>query len=68
MPIMDGLEATRQIMEQDETCVVILTSYNDAEHRHLAEEAHACGYALKPFTAQALLSTLEHCYAHRGCR
>ncbi|MCW3055862.1 MAG: response regulator, partial [Chthonomonadales bacterium] len=68
MPGMDGLEATRQIMEQDETCVVILTSYNDDEHRHLAEEAHACGYALKPFTAQALLSALERSYAHRGCR
>ena len=66
MPIMDGLEATRQITQQNETCVVILTSYNDAEHRHLAKEAHACGYALKPFTAQALLATLESSYAHRS--
>jgi YesN/AraC family two-component response regulator len=65
MPIMDGLEATRQIMEQDAACVVILTSYNDEEHRHQAEEAHACGYALKPITSEALLSALEHSYGRR---
>ncbi|MCW3099280.1 MAG: two-component response regulator [Chthonomonadaceae bacterium] len=68
MPIMDGLEATRQITEQDGPCVVILTSYNDAEHRHRAEEAHACGYALKPITSEALLSALEQGYARRKRR
>lgn len=62
MPVMDGLEATRQIMEQEGMCVVILTSYNDAEHRHRAEEVHACGYALKPFSSEALISILEKSY------
>ena len=68
MPIMDGLEATRQIMEQDETCVLILTSYNDEEHRHRAEEVHACGYAVKPITSEGLISALENSYAHRSRR
>jgi len=67
MPVMDGLEATRQIMEQDKTCVVILTSYNDEEHRHRAAEVHACGYLLKPITSAMLLSALEYSYAHRNC-
>lgn len=68
MPVMDGLEATRRIMEQDGTCVVILTSYNDEEHRHRAQEVHACGYALKPISSSALISTLEYSYLHRPDR
>lgn len=68
MPGMDGLEATRQVMEQDATCVLILTSYNDEEHRHRAEEVNACGYALKPITSEALIAALERSYAHRCIR
>lgn len=66
MPIMDGLEATRQIMAEDETCIVILTSYNDEEHRHQAQEAHACGYALKPFSSEALITALERSYTQHN--
>jgi response regulator NasT len=68
MPIMDGLEATRRIMEHDGTCVVILTSYNDEDYRHRAEEVHACGYEVKPITSEALISALERSYAQRGSR
>jgi YesN/AraC family two-component response regulator len=68
MPVMDGLEATRQIMAQEGTCVVILTSYNDEEHRQRAEEVHACGYALKPISSAALISALEASYLHPGIR
>jgi YesN/AraC family two-component response regulator len=68
MPVMDGLEATRQIMAEEETCVVILTSYNDEEHRHQALEAHACGYALKPISSDSLITALEHSYKHRNAK
>ena len=68
MPIMDGLEATRQIMEQDSPCVVILTSYNDDDYRHRAEEVHACGYALKPISSVSLLSALETSYRHHDAQ
>ena len=68
MPIMDGLEATRQIMQEDGPCVVILTSYNDEEHRDRAVEVRACGYALKPFSSDGLLLALEQSYQrHHAC-
>src|SRR5438874_10435879 len=31
MPVMDGMEAMRQILAQFKTCIVMLTAYNDQE-------------------------------------
>jgi response regulator NasT len=65
MPIMDGLEATRQVMEKDDTCVVIVTAYTNEEYRQKAEEVGASGYVVKPIAAASLLPALEYIYEHR---
>jgi YesN/AraC family two-component response regulator len=68
MPIMDGLEATRQIMEQDNTCVVIVSAYTNEEYRQKAAEVGACGYVVKPIAAASLLPALEYIYEHRAVK
>jgi CheY-like chemotaxis protein len=48
MPRMDGLTATRQLLQRyPQARVVILTDYDDDELRSAAREAGACAYALK---------------------
>jgi len=48
MPRMDGLSATRQILDQHPGArIVIVTDYNDDGLRSAAREAGACAYALK---------------------
>ena len=60
MPIVDGLEATRRILQFDpEARVMIVTDYDDDDLREVALEAGACGYWLKEEVAdlpQKLLS------------
>ncbi|PYT97853.1 MAG: DNA-binding response regulator [Acidobacteria bacterium] len=48
MPMLNGLEATRQILKQlPATRVLILSSYNDDEYVHELTEAGGAGYLLK---------------------
>ncbi len=48
MPLVDGLEATHQILGFDPAArVVIVTDYDDNDLRHVASEAGACAYWLK---------------------
>src|SRR5258708_3557393 len=48
MPLLNGIEATRQIIRQvPSTRVVILSSYSDDEYVHELTEAGAAGYLLK---------------------
>lgn len=48
MPMLNGLEATRQILKQVPTTrVLILSSYNDDEYVHELTEAGGAGYLLK---------------------
>lgn len=48
MPRMDGLAATRQILQHSPRArIVIVTDYNDDELRSAARQAGACAYALK---------------------
>jgi CheY-like chemotaxis protein len=48
MPRMDGLAATKQILLFDPSAkVLIMTDYDDDGLRNAAQEAGACGYALK---------------------
>jgi len=68
MPVMDGLEATRQVMERDKTCVVIVTAYTNEEYRQKAEEVGASGYVVKPIAAASLLPALEQIYENRNSK
>src|SRR5437867_12617802 len=48
MPLLNGLEATRQIIKEvPSTRVLILSSYSDDEYVHQLTEAGAAGYLLK---------------------
>jgi response regulator NasT len=58
MPVMDGLEASRQILEQLHVCIVMLTAYAEAEHRQKARDIGISGYAIKPVTAITLIPQL----------
>lgn len=58
MPVMDGLEATRQILDVYRVCVVILTAFSDEEYWEAATGMGVCGYVLKPVHAEGLLPKL----------
>jgi DNA-binding NarL/FixJ family response regulator len=53
MPVLDGIEATRQIAAaQPGTAVVVLTAFSDRPRIMGALEAGACGYLLKDVDAE----------------
>jgi YesN/AraC family two-component response regulator len=62
MPIMDGLEATRHILDVYPVCVVILTAFSDEEYWEEATGMGVCGYLLKPVRADTLLPKLVSMY------
>jgi len=57
MPQMDGLEATRAIMETDPRCVVILTGRSALEP--LALEAGAMTHVIKPLLGNQISAAIE---------
>jgi DNA-binding NarL/FixJ family response regulator len=60
MPIVDGIEATRQIMAvAPSTCVVVLTSFSDRHRIQSALAAGAVGYQLKDATPSELESAIR---------
>jgi DNA-binding NarL/FixJ family response regulator len=53
MPRMDGIEATRRVLEDHpRTAVLVLTSFSDRPRILGAIEAGACGYLLKDVDAE----------------
>ena len=51
MPNCNGLEATRRIMTEQPTCIIVLTAFSG--YQQAAKDAGAMGYAVKPlFHAQ----------------
>jgi DNA-binding NarL/FixJ family response regulator len=55
MPVLDGIEATRQILaERPQTAVLVLTSFSDRPRIMGALEAGACGYLLKDVDSDAV--------------
>src|SRR5882672_10135901 len=60
MPLLNGLEATRQILKEVPTVrVLILSSYSDDEHVHQVTEAGAVGYLLKQTAAADLIRAIR---------
>jgi DNA-binding NarL/FixJ family response regulator len=65
MPLLNGLEATRQITKQlPASRVLILSSYSDDEYVQQLTEAGAAGYLVKQTAANDLLKAIRE--AHRG--
>ena len=59
MPDMDGLEATRRIMQECPTCVVMLTAHGASKHVLEAEKAGAMAYLVKPAGGAQLRPAIE---------
>jgi RNA polymerase sigma factor (sigma-70 family) len=67
MPLLNGVEATRQIREAcSETQVVILSIHSSAEHIQRALQAGALGYLLKESAGAEV--ALAVCEVHAGRR
>jgi len=60
MPLLNGVEATRQItMERPGTKVIVLSTYSDDEHVQQALEAGAAGYLMKETASKDLLRAIH---------
>lgn len=60
MPLLNGLEATRQItMEVPSTKVLILSSYSDDEYVRQLTDAGSAGYLMKQTAANDLLKAIH---------
>jgi DNA-binding NarL/FixJ family response regulator len=61
MPVMDGVEATREIIHQrPDSTVVVLTSFSDQARVHDALRAGAVGYLLKDSDPRDLLAAIRN--------
>ncbi len=58
MPVMNGLEATRQIRKTRPTLPVILMS-SEARYRTEATLTGAVAYLMKPFTTEQVVETIQ---------
>ncbi len=62
MPRMNGIELIRRIRKQPEfavTPIVMVTSRASEKHRHMAVEAGATDYVVKPFNDEHLLELID---------
>ena len=60
MPLLNGLEATRQIIKQDPSAkVLMLSSYGDNEYVHQVTKAGATGYLLKQTVVDDLVKAIR---------
>ena len=58
MPLLNGLEATKIIMDKFPRPIVLLTSHDDQEMVRLASQAGAGAYLLKPPIAEEIERTM----------
>lgn len=60
MPLLDGLKATKIIIQEDlANSVVILTAYSGKEFVEQAKEAGVMGYLVKPIDEKLLMPAIE---------
>src|SRR2546425_1522507 len=68
MPLLNGLEATRQIIKRvPSSRVLILSSYSDDEYVHQSTEAGAAGYLLKQSAAKDLIKAIRELHKGKSC-
>jgi DNA-binding NarL/FixJ family response regulator len=66
MPVMDGIEATKEILTQSpETRVLIISGFSTPEYIQKSIEAGASGYVLKDFMRKDLLLGIRALYEDR---
>ena len=66
MPVMDGLEATRAILEEfPDARIIVLTTYAGDEDVHRALDAGAAGYLLKDMLVADVLKIIRSVIAGR---
>ncbi|MGJ3238016.1 MAG: response regulator [Anaerolineae bacterium] len=64
MPDIDGVEATKQILEIDPNArIIALTSYDDDPLIHSAIEAGVISYLLKDISMKTLVSAIQSTYS-----
>ncbi|HZT42609.1 MAG TPA: response regulator [Chthonomonadaceae bacterium] len=61
MPLMDGMQAAERILAEYRPCIVFVTAFGDYQGQ--AKQIDACGYLVKPVTAQKLVPFLQEAYA-----
>lgn len=66
MPGVDGIAATRMIVDEDLAAVVMVTAYAQRTVIDEAVAAGASGYIVKPFSSSDLAPAIEVAVAHRG--
>lgn len=59
MPVMDGIEAARTIMNEQPCAILFLSSFNEQEVIEQAGETGALAYLMKPFRKEDLGPALE---------
>ena len=59
MPELDGIEAARQMLEQRQFPIVMLTAFSEAALVGRAVDAGVFGYLVKPFRESDLLPAIE---------
>lgn len=65
MPVLNGLDATRQILAViPETRVVMLSIYDIDEYKQAASETGAVGYVIKKNVVSELLPTINRVFSN----
>lgn len=60
MPVMDGVQAARELRAQWENCqIIFLTAYSDFEFMREALDLGAVDYLLKPFSQTGLVAAVQ---------
>ena len=59
MPVMDGIEATRQIMAERPTCIVVLSARAERDSAAQAEKAGAKAFLTKPASIESVVQALQ---------
>jgi DNA-binding NarL/FixJ family response regulator len=66
MPLLNGLEATRRILQLlPDTGIIVLSMHGSAEHVHRALQAGARGYLLKESAGTEVVAAVRAVYAGR---
>jgi response regulator NasT len=66
MPELDGIDAARQMLEQRQIPIVMLTAFSEAALVGRAVDAGVFGYLVKPFRESDLLPAIEAARARHG--